>query len=102
MKPLYVAIGMASALLVLGGCSSMSSTADTTSTTSTAMASSGSTETIRAAQQSLTARGYNVGSVDGKRGAMTQSAILKFQQHRGLNETGQLDPPTLAALGVSS
>ena len=96
MKPSYLLVGTASALLLLGGCSSMNQPAASTASTAT------DSGRIKAAQQSLAARGYNVGTVDGTWGPMTVDAILRFQQHNGLAETGQLDAATLAKLGISS
>jgi peptidoglycan hydrolase-like protein with peptidoglycan-binding domain len=34
-------------------------------------------------------------------GQTTQTAIGQFQQHRGLQATGQLNPATIAAMGRS-
>lgn len=99
MKPSYLLVGTASALLLLGGCSSMNQPAASTASTASSAAGSG---TIKAAQQSLAARGYNVGTVDGTWGPMTVDAVLRFQQRNGLAETGQLDAATLAKLGISS
>jgi hypothetical protein len=60
-----------------------------------------SSPTVRSAQQALNARGYNAGAVDGVWGPGTESAVREFQRAQGLGETGTLDQPTLAALGVS-
>jgi hypothetical protein len=57
--------------------------------------------TVRAAQQALNSRGYNVGAIDGQYGASTQDAVRRFQQASGLPPTGELTPSTLSALGVS-
>lgn len=57
--------------------------------------------TVRSVQQSLSARGYDVGPVDGVWGPSTESALRQFQQSQGLPQTGDLDPRTLAALGVA-
>ena len=47
-------------------------------------------------------RGLNfyTGPVDGIWGAATQQAIERFQQGRGLQVNGQLNPATIAALGL--
>jgi peptidoglycan hydrolase-like protein with peptidoglycan-binding domain len=39
--------------------------------------------------------------VDGVWGQSTQSAIERFQQGRGLQPNGQLNPATLGAMGLS-
>ena len=57
--------------------------------------------TVRAAQQALNSRGYNVGPIDGQFGASTQDAVRRFQQASGLPATGELNSSTLSALGVS-
>jgi peptidoglycan hydrolase-like protein with peptidoglycan-binding domain len=56
---------------------------------------------IRAVQQALNSRGYNVGPIDGQFGASTQDALRRFQQASNLPATGELTPSTLSALGVS-
>ncbi|HVO89354.1 MAG TPA: peptidoglycan-binding domain-containing protein [Casimicrobiaceae bacterium] len=60
-----------------------------------------SSPVVRSAQQSLNDKGYNVGSVDGVWGPDTASAVARFQESRGLPQTGRLDDSTLSALGVS-
>lgn len=57
--------------------------------------------TIRAVQQALNSRGYNAGAVDGQWNTATQDAVRRFQQVSGLPVTGDLNAPTLSALGVS-
>ena len=57
---------------------------------------------IRSVQQALNERGYNAGAVDGQWGPATQDAVRRFQQASGLPQTGELERPTLAALGVPS
>ncbi len=44
---------------------------------------------IRSIQKGLNARGYDAGSADGKKGAKTRRAILKFQTDQGLAATGR-------------
>ena len=60
-----------------------------------------SKQTVKQAQEKLSAAGYEVGQPDGIMGPKTQAAIKKLQQDKQLNATGQLDQETLAALGVS-
>lgn len=55
---------------------------------------------IRNVQQRLRALGFYRGGVDGSWGAGTQTAIERFQQGRGLQPTGQVNPLTLQALGL--
>src|SRR5207247_898697 len=57
-------------------------------------------ERIRQAQQQLKGKGLDVGSVDGVLGPKTEAAVRNFQQQQGIDVTGQLDAPTLAALGL--
>jgi phage tail tape-measure protein len=56
--------------------------------------------TVRNAQAALETQGYNPGSIDGQMGPNTRTAILRFQQDKGLTQSGTLDGATLAALGV--
>jgi hypothetical protein len=74
------------------------------STASSSTTSSGGyhSDLVRSVQQALNDRGYNAGSVDGRWGPATETAVRKFQQASGLPVSGQLEPSTLAALGVSS
>jgi hypothetical protein len=57
--------------------------------------------TVRAVQQALNDRGYNVGAVDGQWGPATQDAVRRFQQASGIPQSGELGRTTLDALGVS-
>ena len=66
------------------------------------IASRGVNETVRRAQEALSASGYNVGALDGLAGPQTTAALKRFQSDRHLPLTGKLDAITLAALGVSS
>lgn len=56
--------------------------------------------TVRSAQAALEAQGYGPGAIDGTMGPNTRSAIMKFQQDKGLAPSGTLDNATLAALGL--
>ncbi len=57
-------------------------------------------EVVRAAQKSLSDEGYKSGTPDGKMGPVTRDAIRKYQQNKGLKETGTLDESTLTHLNV--
>lgn len=50
------------------------------------------------AQIALAAFGISVGSIDAVGGAQTAAALRAFQLQQGLEQTGRLDPPVLAAL----
>lgn len=56
---------------------------------------------VRNVQQALNDRGYNAGAADGQWGPATEDAVKRFQQVSGLPATGELEQPTLAALGVA-
>jgi hypothetical protein len=58
-------------------------------------------ETVRSVQRALNSRGYNAGAVNGQWNTTTQDAVRRFQQGSGLPATGELNPTTLSALGVS-
>jgi peptidoglycan hydrolase-like protein with peptidoglycan-binding domain len=58
--------------------------------------------TIRQAQERLISEGFNPGAVDGRLGQQTRQGLKDFQQSRGLEPSGQLDPQTIAALGLDS
>ncbi|MBV9251932.1 MAG: peptidoglycan-binding protein [Acetobacteraceae bacterium] len=56
---------------------------------------------VRAVQARLRSLGFYSGAVDGVWGAGTQQAIEQFQQGRGLQPNGQLNPATITAMGLS-
>jgi peptidoglycan hydrolase-like protein with peptidoglycan-binding domain len=60
-----------------------------------------STEVIRSVQQTLNDRGFRTGAMDGHLSTGTRSALKDFQKSENLEETGQLNPRTLAALGIA-
>jgi peptidoglycan hydrolase-like protein with peptidoglycan-binding domain len=56
---------------------------------------------VTAAVQSKLARlGYYGGTVDGAWGSQTAAAVRRFQVAKELRVTGELNPATLAALGI--
>lgn len=58
--------------------------------------------TVHDVQRRLARSGYYRGPQDGVWGPETQNALARFQQGRGLQANGQLNPATVAALGMSS
>jgi phage tail tape-measure protein len=71
-----------------------------TSTPSSSSTASSPDSTVRSAQAALETQGYSPGAIDGQMGPNTRSALVKFQQDKGLTPSGTLDNATLAALGV--
>ncbi len=57
-------------------------------------------ESVRAVQGRLRGLGFYHGLVDGVWGPSTQAAIAEFQHSRGLEPNSQLNPATVAALGL--
>ncbi|HWL82055.1 MAG TPA: peptidoglycan-binding domain-containing protein [Roseomonas sp.] len=55
---------------------------------------------MRNLQGRLRALGFYRGATDGVWGPGTQAAIERFQQGRGLQATGQLNPATAQAMGL--
>jgi peptidoglycan hydrolase-like protein with peptidoglycan-binding domain len=55
---------------------------------------------VRAIQSRLRALNFYNGALDGIWGGETQRAIERFQQGRGLQPNGQLNPATITALGL--
>lgn len=55
---------------------------------------------VRNIQQRLKALNFYRGDVDGAWGASTQAGIERFQQGRGLQATGQMNPATARELGL--
>lgn len=58
--------------------------------------------TVRQAQEKLMSEGFDPGAVDGRLGQQTRQGLKDFQESRGLEPSGQLDPQTIAALGLES
>jgi peptidoglycan hydrolase-like protein with peptidoglycan-binding domain len=56
--------------------------------------------TLRQVQTTLKQDGLYRYRVDGRWGPHTEHAVMAFQQKNGLQASGQLDQPTLAALNV--
>ncbi|NJK28505.1 MAG: peptidoglycan-binding protein [Coleofasciculaceae cyanobacterium SM2_3_26] len=57
---------------------------------------------VEALQQRLQELGYYGGRADGEFGSKTESALVKFQQDRGLPASGVADAATLNSLGLTS
>ncbi|HEY4250906.1 MAG TPA: peptidoglycan-binding domain-containing protein [Roseomonas sp.] len=57
---------------------------------------------VRNIQTRLRALGFYRGGVDGTWGPGTQAAIERFQQGRGLQATGQINPATAQAMGLDA
>jgi peptidoglycan hydrolase-like protein with peptidoglycan-binding domain len=55
---------------------------------------------VRTIQAQLRSLGFYNGAVDGVWGAGTEVAIERFQQGRGLQPNGQLNPATVSAMGL--
>ena len=55
---------------------------------------------VLATQVLLDRLGFGPGVIDGRAGASLTKAIRGFQESRGLDVTGHLDPPTAEALGA--
>ena len=56
---------------------------------------------VRAIQARLHSLGFYNGPVDGVWGEGTQAAVERFQQGRGLQPNGQLNPATVGGLGLA-
>jgi peptidoglycan hydrolase-like protein with peptidoglycan-binding domain len=56
---------------------------------------------IKQMQSALDQKGYHAGRRDGKMGRMTEAALRQFQKDQGLDQSGQPDQQTLAALGIN-
>lgn len=57
-------------------------------------------EVVRTLQDRLSRLGFYKTGIDGVWGPATQEAIQRFQQNRGLQASGQLNPATISALGL--
>jgi peptidoglycan hydrolase-like protein with peptidoglycan-binding domain len=79
--------------------SSMSQPSSSMPAKSTAAQKSGS-DSVKALQAALNAKGGANIKVDGKMGKETRDALKKYQQANGLKATGRSDAATRAKLGV--
>ena len=52
-------------------------------------------------QTALKNRGFDIGTVDGRFGPGTESAVMRFQEANGLNADGIVGQVTWNALGLS-
>ena len=101
---LAVGIAMASAAAFAGGSHQRSSqsseqqSAPSSAQTSQSQGASQDQDTVKQAQEQLSAMGHDAGPADGIMGPKTQAAVKEFQQSKGLQASGQLDNQTLAAL----
>jgi peptidoglycan hydrolase-like protein with peptidoglycan-binding domain len=59
-----------------------------------------SREAVRSVQSRLHQLGFYSGRIDGIWGPGMQGALQRFQQGRGLQATGQLNPATITSLGL--
>ncbi len=57
---------------------------------------------VAQAQQELTRAGDYNGPINGVLDPMTSDALLRYQEQRGLPDTGGFNPPTMASLGLST
>jgi len=106
---MLVKAGTLSILVLLGGCAAWGTGAvppsrangEATAPNSRLMSSAPvATNVVVAAQSALSRYGYDPGPVDGTFTPSTKEAVLQFQQARGIRATGELDSPTMAALGI--
>lgn len=56
---------------------------------------------VRQIQEALRKRNLYFGEVDGRKTEETLGALRRYQQRQGLPPTGELNPPTLASLGIA-
>ena len=106
-KIVIAALALSATAAIAGG-THKHSTAQTASSEPNATMASGSaatnatldSDTIRQVQTALNSKGFDAGSPDGQVSAKTKSALKKFQQAQGINQSGSIDGQTLAALGV--
>jgi len=59
-----------------------------------------SSDSIRAAQEALKAKGFDPGPADGVDGPITRGAVRAYQKQQNLNADGRLGAQTLDSLGV--
>jgi uncharacterized protein (TIGR02594 family) len=56
---------------------------------------------VRALQEALSRRSFQVGPIDGEFGPLTRAAVVSFQTVQGLPVTGSADDTTRRALGIA-
>lgn len=60
-----------------------------------------SQDQIRQLQQALDQKGFKSGRAEGKLGPETKQALSSFQKSQNLQQTGEPDQQTMAALGIN-
>jgi hypothetical protein len=61
-----------------------------------------SRDELRQVQMVLKEKGFDIGKIDGVMGPRTRRALIAFQRQQGLQPTGTLDQPSIAALGIAN
>jgi peptidoglycan hydrolase-like protein with peptidoglycan-binding domain len=62
---------------------------------------SASPRVVQEAQQELNKMGYDAGPANGQMNARTEQSVKQFQSAQNLSPTGEINGPTLAALGIA-
>jgi len=57
-------------------------------------------QAVMAIQKALKDHGRDPGTIDGKMGRRTRTALTDYQKAQGLNVTGRFDADTRAKLGI--
>ena len=60
-----------------------------------------SRDELRQVQMALKEKGFYLGKIDGVMGPATRRALIAFQRQQGLEPTGRIDQPSIAALGIA-
>lgn len=96
MKHIYIASGIAAAVILIGGAAFAQTAAFTTQMGVGAQSSS-----VTSLQTWLTQNGYYSGPITGYYGSLTRAAVENFQTAHSISATGYVGPLTLAALNAN-
>lgn len=101
MRPISISVALAAALVVAASAMGKPTGAGPSHSRSETVPLQVKDEKVAAMQQRLDDQGYDAGAVDGLWGPNTAAALRRYQAKSGLQQTGQLDLKTLAALGIT-
>ncbi len=59
-------------------------------------------QTVQQVQQALNAKGYDAGQANGIWSSKSRDALAQYQKDNGLQPSGQIDPQSIAHLGIST
>jgi peptidoglycan hydrolase-like protein with peptidoglycan-binding domain len=103
LKHIVAAVAAAFATSAVAGGQSYQSQSQDSSWGSTQRVStqSASPQVVQQVQDELNKMGYDAGPANGQLNASTEQSVKEFQSAKNLSPTGEINGPTLVALGIA-